>query len=93
MLDRNDNTPMFLQEEYTFNVSENTGQLLSEFRVFANDRDEGNNAVVMYTFTEGNEENAFLLGELTLFPINDVPHSTHLGQGGETWGNVGGIVY
>lgn len=66
MLDRNDNTPVFREDQYTFSVEENTAQLPG-FNVSAQDIDSGSNGIIVYAIVEGNEENAFILGELTMW--------------------------
>ena len=65
VLDRNDNTPVFSEDQYLFNVEESTGQL-SGIAVSANDTDMDENGMVMYTIVAGNEEGTFILGELIL---------------------------
>lgn len=66
MIDRNDNTPTFSQDEYRFSVAENADQI-SGLNVSASDPDDGRNGMIVYTILEGNEEAAFVLGKN--FPI------------------------
>lgn len=61
VLDINDNTPSFSEEQYEFSVAENTAQL-SDFIVSANDSDSGMNGMIRYSIIGGNEEDTFILG-------------------------------
>lgn len=62
VLDRNDNTPVFGEDQYAFTVNENTDQLPAGFNVSAIDIDIGRNGMVRYNIIGGNEEETFILG-------------------------------
>ena len=62
MTDLNDNSPVFGQDEYAFQVAENTLQFPG-LNVSASDSDAGSNADIVYTILGGNEEGVFLLGK------------------------------
>ncbi len=63
-LDRNDNNPQFEETRYSFSVVENTDVLdSSEFIVRATDADLGSNQNVLYSITDGNIDNAFVIGK------------------------------
>lgn len=61
VIDQNDNTPSFLQDEYSFSIAENTGQF-SGLNVSASDPDEGPSGMITYSIVQGNEEGVFILG-------------------------------
>lgn len=62
VLDINDNTPIFSEDQYMFSVAENMNQLPG-FNVSATDMDLGSNGLILYTITGGNGEDTFVLGE------------------------------
>ncbi|XP_069781342.1 protocadherin Fat 4 isoform X2 [Narcine bancroftii] len=70
IMDTNDNVPRFTKDLYLATISESAGNLTQVLRVSASDVDEGNNALVHYYITEGNEENQFRIhgttGQVTL---------------------------
>ncbi|KAF0309990.1 Protein dachsous [Amphibalanus amphitrite] len=59
--DVNDHQPQFNQTEYTAVISEQTQVGAEVLRVFATDRDAGENSAVVYDITSGNEQQAFAL--------------------------------
>ena len=61
VLDENDNTPVFAESTYIFEVEENTDFIL--FRVSASDRDISANGEIMYAIVDGNIERTFLIGK------------------------------
>ncbi len=64
-LDRNDNSPVFEDDRYSFTVVENTDVLdPAVYVVMATDIDEGTNAEITYSITGGNTGNVFVIGKL-----------------------------
>ncbi len=64
-LDRNDNSPVFDDNRYSFTVLENTDVLdPAVFVVRATDMDEGSNADITYNITGGNTGSVFVIGEV-----------------------------
>lgn len=61
VLDLNDNAPMFGQPSYSFNIAENTDQLVG-VGVSATDMDLGVNREITYYITDGNQDYTFILG-------------------------------
>ena len=61
MLDINDNSPEFTEEQYEVPIEENTDTI--DFSVTATDGDVGTNAEIVYEFINGNTNNAFVIGE------------------------------
>ena len=59
ILDFNDNTPYFLDDFYTFNVTENQYNHTQIGQISANDTDAGPNSNLTYSITEGNINNHF----------------------------------
>ena len=59
LLDQNDNTPVFTQEQYSVSISETHPEGSSVLQVTASDRDTGDNAVIRYFITAGNINSAF----------------------------------
>ncbi|XP_078600673.1 protocadherin Fat 4-like [Branchiostoma floridae x Branchiostoma japonicum] len=73
--DINDNVPRFAQDTYQVSISENAQRSQQVVRVSASDMDYGNNALVRYTITEGNDEGKFLIdsssGQIMLAQLLD----------------------
>lgn len=61
VLDKNDNTPIFDESTYIFEVEENTDFV--SFRVSASDNDIGANGEITYAIVDGNIERTFLIGK------------------------------
>ena len=61
VLDENDNTPVFGESTYIFEVEENTDFI--EFRVSATDSDISSNGEIVYGVVDGNVESTFLIGK------------------------------
>lgn len=63
--DVNDHEPKFNQSEYSASVSEALQVGATVLRVRATDRDDGDNAAVVYDITSGNDHQVFRLDRLT----------------------------
>lgn len=61
VLDENDNTPVFGESTYIFEVEENTDFI--SFRVSASDSDSGSNGEITYAIVGGNIERTFLISK------------------------------
>ncbi|XP_046326847.2 protein dachsous-like [Haliotis rufescens] len=64
ILDINDNTPVFKSKTYKLNIPENSEQT-SIFAFTAYDADSGQNADILYSITDGNEEGKFSVDPIT----------------------------
>jgi hypothetical protein len=60
VLDENDNTPVFAESTYIFEVEENIDFIL--FQVSASDSDISANREIMYAIVDGNIGRTFLIG-------------------------------
>ncbi|XP_048580487.1 cadherin-23-like isoform X2 [Nematostella vectensis] len=73
--DVNDNTPVFINTPYSISVKENTLGTTG-FAVKATDADQGQNALIKYSITGGNEANMFKIGAyegtISVFPDSGV---------------------
>uniref|UniRef100_A0A8C8RHV5 Cadherin domain-containing protein n=1 Tax=Pelusios castaneus TaxID=367368 RepID=A0A8C8RHV5_9SAUR len=58
VLDANDNPPVFSQTTYTYQVLENSPKDYLVAAVSASDLDEGNNAEIIYSFSQKSKENS-----------------------------------
>ncbi len=58
VMDINDNPPEFTQDVYTFNISEGTSvnTRFTSPRILATDRDDGLNAMILYSINTSNGE-------------------------------------
>uniref|UniRef100_A0A3P9HZR5 FAT atypical cadherin 1 n=1 Tax=Oryzias latipes TaxID=8090 RepID=A0A3P9HZR5_ORYLA len=63
ILDANDNSPQFLQDSYTVEVSESTPIQTEIIQVDATDKDQGNNGIIKYSILGGTDH--FEINELT----------------------------
>lgn len=61
-MDTNDNAPSFNQSGYIFRVAENTNTL-TDLAVSASDPDLGSSGTIRYSIVDGNDEEAFVLGQ------------------------------
>ncbi|KAK7075982.1 calcium ion binding [Halocaridina rubra] len=65
VVDVNDHAPIFNQSEYTVTISESLGVGSSVQQVLASDNDDGDNALLKYDITSGNDEQVFALDSET----------------------------
>lgn len=65
LLDKNDNSPIFLSSVYRSSVKENLPAGASVVTVSAIDKDDGSNAELVYSIVDGNDGNAFQINITT----------------------------
>ena len=65
IVDLNDNSPVFTNSTYTFDVAENTPTTAIIARLTATDRDDTSNSQIHYFLSGGNSQGRFALDEIT----------------------------
>lgn len=61
LLDENDNSPIFTQQQYSASVREGLSKSTFVMQVSAHDADQGANSRILYHIVDGNHDNAFII--------------------------------
>ena len=72
VLDENDNAPVFQQADFTVEVLENSSLFSSIADVFASDLDSGNNSLIEYFISEGDNETFSITNEGVILLISNL---------------------
>jgi hypothetical protein len=68
-MDANDNAPIFIDEPYTWNVTEGMSGIGQTYRIRAHDADSEHNGEIDFQIVQGNEQKLFILQSLSTMEV------------------------